>query len=94
VTLVSGDTSYYINPEVTDYYVALCALKATVPSTRNNIILMFNWTAQYAAKYVARSFWPELVRGNSTPSGGFKTLQYGTVPYRTVPYRTVRYFIV
>ena len=72
--------------------------KATVPSTQSQIILASICTAQYAAKYVARSFWPELVRGNSTPSGGVlpisdSTVRYGTVPYDTVLYGTVLYCV-
>ena len=72
--------------------------KATVPSTQSQIILASICTAQYAAKYVARSFWPELVRGNSTPSGDVfpisdSTVRYGTVPYDTVLYGTVLYCV-
>jgi hypothetical protein len=76
--------------------------KATVPSTQSQIILASICTAQYAAKYVARSFWPKLVRGNSTPSGDvfpnsdstirirvYCIVRYGTLlcKYSTLSYR-------
>ncbi len=36
---------------------------------------MFNWTAQYVAKYGARGFWLELIRGNNTPPKVFYRFQ-------------------
>jgi len=59
---------------------------------------MLLWTAQYAAKYVAREVWVEIFRGSKVlefKSGEFQPIQHGTgtVPYGTVWYRTgtVRY---